>query len=161
MSEVKPAQSTDDDILSALEAMGDTGDEQPFGDLSAILEAEQQEEAGQWHDWPDLAGASVHIAHLRAAADRQSDLERQYRIRKGKVEGELPPEISQRLWEESLFGSVVLGWKGIKEGGFEVTFTLANFRKLWKTFRFRRFVIQKAKSIQAKRDAVEGEVGKG
>jgi len=163
MSEVKPAtpQSNDDNILAALESMNDAGDDQSFDDLSAILEAEASEEAGQWFDWPALQGAQVHIAHLRNAADRHADLERKYRVRKGQMEGELAPAVANRLWEESLFGSVVLGWKGIREGGLEVVFNLDNFRKLLKVHRFRTFMIERSRSIQAKRDAVEGKVGKG
>lgn len=162
MSEVKPApQSDEDNILAALEAMNEAGDDQSFGDLSAILDAETQEEAGQWFDWPALKDARVHIAHLRNAADRHAELERKFRVRKGQMEGELAPSVATRLWEESLFGSVVLGWEGIRENGFEVVFNLENFRKLMKVHRFRTFMIERSRSIQAKRDAVEAKVGKG
>ena len=162
MSEqAQPMSQVDEDILNALEAMNDGGDEEAFGDLEAIVDAEAKEEDGQWFDWPALKGARVHIAHLRNAADRHAELERKYRQRKGLMEGELPPAVSSRLWEESMFGTVVKGWTGMPKGGLQVVFNLDNFRSTMKLHRFRSFVLERSRNLQAKRDAVEAAAGKG
>lgn len=155
--------SNQNDIVEALLAIDTEANDLVVddGDLSALLDAEKTEEAGQWFSFPNMRGVSVHIAPLRMAFDSKAKLEKEYRSRKGlRVDDPLPAEVEKRLWDDSLFGSVVLGWKGMKKAGLVLPLNVANFREAMKAHRFRKFVLEHATSLQKKQEAVEESLGK-
>lgn len=142
--------------LAALEA---DLEEQVTDDLDGVAKIEEAEKSGRLFDWPTLRGAKVKIAHFSAAIDAKARLEELYRKKKTLLPSvALPSKVEERLWEEAMFATVVLGWSGMKKGGYEMPFNLANYRFAMRLRRFRSFVLSKARDAQNFRDASTQEL---
>lgn len=150
--EVEPPAQADgqaaeflDDVAAALELE----DEGQFDDLSEIMEVEHREQLGVRIAWPALRGAFVTIAHISAAQDKKNALERKFREKKGwGYDRPLPPAAEEALWRESLCGTVVRHFEGIKLGGNVVPWSESGYRKLIGVRRFRVFVLRQSRNME-------------
>lgn len=120
-----------------------------FEDIDDLFESEEAEHEGRWFPWPAMPGMEIHIAHFSSCMDRRNELEEKLRKRKGIAPGvPLSDKVSEQLWRESFFGTVVRGWRGAKRGGYEFVFNLQNFRKMQGSRYFRGFVMKKSKDAE-------------
>lgn len=147
----KPAAESEAESLSFIESLSDALEAKATGtflDLSELESREEEELTGRKFDWPAMPGAWVQIAAFRACLEKKNELERKFRDKKGLFGKELDPKVEENLYRESMFGTVVKGWSGITDKGFAKPFNLENYRRLMNTFRFKVFVMEKAKSVQ-------------
>lgn len=153
------AEPESTDFLEELAALEAELDEQEAESVSDLFATEAAEKAGRWFRWPALRGAEIQIAHFSASVDRKAELEATYRKKKSKLPNEpLPAKVEERLWEEAIFGTVVRGWRGLRDGDRELVFNELSFRKLMRLRRFRSFVLSKAREAQNFRDASRDEL---
>lgn len=152
-----PHGAEDDlELLDELAKLQAESAEETFADISELFETEHREQLGVWIDWPAVPGARVHIAHFSACADKREELERRFRERhQVATETPLSRRVSEALWRECFFGTVVKGWSGLLKAGQAFEFNERNFRELIQVRRFRAFVRDKstaAEAFRAKRE---------
>ena len=157
--------TNDEESLDALDTLAgmDLEDEGTFDDLDQIFEAEDAEKAGRPVEWPAMPGAKVHIAHFSACLEKRRKLEDKLRERKRwttQKTPERPAKISEELWREAMFGTVVLDWEHVPHRGRDLEFSLRNYRSLIKTRRFRTFVFENCQDADQYRAEQEDEAGK-
>ena len=136
------------------------GDDIVFETLDDLLECERHEAEGFWIDWPAVRDAKLLMAHPESAGMVYPQKEREVRAQ-GKVkDGEdTPAVLVVKAAGLAAFSRTVKDWK-LELQGQPIEFNKVNFMMMWRSRRFRTFVINKAMHFRLDPAALGDNSGK-
>jgi len=113
-----------------------------FESADEFLSVENLEMDGVWAECPFLPGHAVLVRRGDAARSKYAKIEREYRIKNKQTDGEtLTNTVQEGILRESMFETVLRGWRGFAPTGGEWPFDLVHYRKLWAKKRWREWLI--------------------